>query len=185
MSGQKRVYQTLETMNRGEDPWATQHPYNQKAFNQLLLLINLVPHASILEIGCAQGAFTKRLLEISKEVTGIDVSESAVKQAKMNAPAAQFFVSSLEDFHPKRQYDVIVCSEILYYIKDRKKAIKKLETLGNYLVTSHYLFCLPGVSFGSLKYEWSLRKFPLIKRLITTYPIPPTLTVRALRKLRT
>ncbi len=184
MTEQKSIYQDLDKVNEQEDPWATQHPYNQKAFKQLLSLIELVPHTSILEVGCAQGAFTRHLVEISKDVTGIDVSAAAIKQAKIHAKDAKFHLTTLEDFKPEKHYDVIICAEILYYIKDSKKALQKLEELGDYLVISNYIFCLPNVSFGSLRYEVALRKYPLIKRIVTTFPMPPTLTLRSVRKLR-
>ncbi|HUQ85725.1 MAG TPA: SAM-dependent methyltransferase [Candidatus Limnocylindrales bacterium] len=184
MSDQHKVYKDLENINSKDDPWKTQHPYNQKTFKQLIELIKLVPHQSILEVGCGQGSFTKLLTELSKDVTVIDVSESAIKKASSEAKGAQFLVSSLENFYPKRRYDVIICAEILYYIKDERKAIEKLKELGDYLVTSQYVFCLPHISFGTLKYEWALRKFPLIKRNITTYHNPPTLTIRTVRIIK-
>lgn len=183
MPDQIEVYKELEEINTKSDPWETQHPYNQKTFKQLIELIKLVPHVSILEVGCGQGSFTKLLTEVSKDVTAIDISKSAIKQARESVKGAQFEAISLENFYPKRRFDVIVCAEILYYIKDEKKAIKKLEELGDYLVTSQYVFCLPAISFGTLKYEWALRKFPLIKRSVATYHWPPTLTVRSVRKL--
>lgn len=183
MKAQEKVYRELDEINSKSDPWETEHPYNQKAFEELITLIKQVPHESILEVGCGQGSFTKRLLEISKDVTAIDVSESAISQAKKAAGGAQFVVSSLENFYPERRYDVVVCAEILYYIKDHKKVVKKLKELGDYLVASQYVLCLPQISFGTLKYEWALRKFPLVKRSWATYPWPPTLTIRSVRKL--
>lgn len=124
------------------------------------------------------------LTEISKDVTAIDVSESAISQAKKQANQAQFYIASLENFYPERRYDVIVCAEILYYIKDEKKAISKLQELGDYLVTSQYIFCLPVISLGTIKYEWALCKFPLIKRMWATYHWPPTVTIRTIRRLK-
>jgi ubiquinone/menaquinone biosynthesis C-methylase UbiE len=184
MVTQEEIYNGLENINTKDDPWETKHPFNQKAFEEIISLIKMVPHDTILEVGCAQGEFTKKLLEISKDVTAIDVSEQAIKQAKENTKGAHFEAASLENFYPDRRYDVVVCAEILYYIKDHKKAIKRLKELGDYLVTSQYVFCLPHLSFGTLKYEWELSSFPLIKRTFATYHWPPTLTLRSLRKLK-
>jgi 2-polyprenyl-3-methyl-5-hydroxy-6-metoxy-1,4-benzoquinol methylase len=141
----------LEDDSAKNDPWETKHPYNQKAFDEIISLIKMVPHDSILEIGCAQGEFTKKLLEISKDVTAIDVSEQAINQARTQVKGAHFEAISLENFYPERRFDVVVCAEVLYYIKDYKKAISKLQELGDYLVTSQYVFCLPRISFGTLK----------------------------------
>jgi 2-polyprenyl-3-methyl-5-hydroxy-6-metoxy-1,4-benzoquinol methylase len=141
----------LEDDSAKNDPWRTKHPYNQKAFDEIISLIKMVPHDSILEIGCAQGEFTKKLLEISENVTAIDVSEQAINQARTQVKGAHFEAISLENFYPERRFDVVVCAEVLYYIKDYKKAISKLQELGDYLVTSQYVFCLPRISFGTLK----------------------------------
>jgi ubiquinone/menaquinone biosynthesis C-methylase UbiE len=184
MADQEDIYKGLENINTKVDPWETKHPYNQKAFDEIISLIKMVPHDSILEIGCAQGEFTKKLLEISKNVTAIDVSKSAINQAREKVKGAHFEAASLENFYPERRYDVVVCAEILYYVKDHKKVIERLKEMGDYLVTSQYVFCLPRISFGTLKYEWELRKFPLIKRSVATYPWPPTFTTRSLRKLK-
>lgn len=184
MSTQKDIYKDLENISAKDDPWQTQHPFNQKTFKDLIDMIKLVPHKSILEVGCGQGSFTEKLVEISKDVTAIDVSESAIVQAKNRVNDANFQVSSLEKFYSERRFDIIVCAEILYYIKDQKRAIHRLQELGDYLMTSQYLFCLPQISFGTIKYEWALRKFLLVNRSIATYPWPPTLTVRSVRKIR-
>ncbi len=184
MNEQEKVYYDLEKINKKEDPWKSYLPYRKKTFKQLLSLIQLAPHQSILEVGCAQGHFTEMLTQISDDVTAIDVSSAAVEQARKNVKGAKFYTSSLEDFDPHRRFDVIVCSEILCYIKDREQALGKLQELGDYLVTSNFLVCFPRLCFSHVLYEWDLRRFRLLKRIMD-FDLPTfTLVPRSLWKMK-
>ncbi len=181
---QREIYKNLEEMAHKKDPWKKEAWYYALSTKNLLKLITAVPHASILEVGCAQGDFTKELSKIAKDVTAIDVSESEIKRAKEKNPQVTFAVSSLEDFESQKTFDIIVCSEVLYYIQDRRKALEKLQKLGKYVVTSHFFFDLPALSLKSILYEWALRKFPLRKRIIESSVKDGLLVVKSLRRLQ-
>ncbi len=180
---QKKVYDNLESISKDSDPWVKENDYVDESNKNLLELIQMVPHDSILDVGCGSGEITKLLTTISKDVTGIDVSESAIERARKNVPKAKFEALSLEDFQTTKKFDVIVCAEILYYILDRKKALEKLQKLGKYLVTSNFIICLPAASFKSVLYEIDLRKFPLKKRIIEKSLRYKMITIKSLRKL--
>lgn len=120
------------------DPWHfDSSAYEQARFAKMLALVQSVPHARILEAGCAEGHFTQRLLTISDDVTAIDLSAVAIERAKLRAPGASFLNVKLEDMPagPER-FDVIVCGEMLYYLDDVAAIVPKLRQLGRYLVTS-------------------------------------------------
>lgn len=123
---------------RYEDPWHFRTSvFERKRFQTLLDYIKQVPHASILEAGCAEGFFTKMLLEICDDVTTFDISDVALKRARKYAPGAKYLKASLEEFETKRKFDVIICSEVIYYTYDRKKVLDKLRRYGKYLVASN------------------------------------------------
>lgn len=180
---QQQIYQGLEDIYKKPDPWHLENPEIRKSFGYLLELIKLVPHKSILEVGCAQGHFTEMLTPLSSDITAIDISETAIKDARKRVPGVTFAVSSLEDFKSSKKYDVIICSEILYYILDRKKALQKLEELGEYLVTSDFIADFPKFCLGSVKVELALQKYPLIKRTVEHNLLKGELTLKTLRKL--
>jgi 2-polyprenyl-3-methyl-5-hydroxy-6-metoxy-1,4-benzoquinol methylase len=183
---QQDIYKQLDIFSQQADPWRKEKTaaYQKKSYKHLLSLITRVPHRSILEIGCAQGDFTRELVRISSQVTAIDVSASAIATAQKQITGVAFQTVSLEDFTADSTFDVIVCAEVLYYILNRKKALQKLHELGTYVVTSNFLVCFPMISIKSLQYEWVLRRFPLIHRIIEYDIRLGLLDIKSLRKLQ-
>lgn len=136
-------YSSFEKLfNKKVDPWAfSTSPYEKVRFERMLELAKSVPHKTILEVGCAEGHFTKFLLQISKNVTAIDVSKQALERAKKRAPGAKYLLTSLDDFKiPSQKFDLIVASEVMYYVKDKKAMFEKLPKIGNYLLMSNWAF---------------------------------------------
>jgi 2-polyprenyl-3-methyl-5-hydroxy-6-metoxy-1,4-benzoquinol methylase len=165
---QRQIYRELEEQVKDVDIWDTgiSKDYTRLSQDDMLKLIKKVPHARILEVGCASGNFTRRLVEIADLVVGIDVSKTEIARAKLRIPQAKFYAVSMEQFHTQEPFDVIVCSEVLYYIQDHKTALKSLRELGRYLVTSHYIAYGPQISFGSFRYEIALTQaFKKIKTI--------------------
>ena len=80
----------------------------------------------ILDVGCGNGGLLKPLegKKFNYAYCGIDFSQAAVDQAKALFPNDIFMRADIE--HPpqlKKQFDVIVLSEVLYYV-DAEKVIK-------------------------------------------------------------
>jgi 2-polyprenyl-3-methyl-5-hydroxy-6-metoxy-1,4-benzoquinol methylase len=156
------TYAGLERLfQKQADPWHfASSLYERNRFAKMLKLMHCVPHARILEVGCAEGHFTQHLLRLSSAVTAIDLSAEAIERAKCRAPGAQFFTSTLEDFRVENErYDVVVCGEMLYYVDDIDAAVNKLRQLGRYLVTST---CFP----SALRINAKLARYRLLDRVI-------------------
>ena len=182
MANQNQIYKELElTYREGKDHWGK---INVSAVNRdIIALVKLVPHKTILEVGCGKGTLTKDLVKIADKVTAIDVSPTAIHAVKQVAPQAESLIASLEDFTSPEVFDVIICAEVLYYIKDRQKAIRKLRELGRYLVTCHFIFSPRQVGLGSIMYEILLLQFKMIK-IIPYFKLRRLeLNFRILRKL--
>jgi len=82
----------------------------------LALVRILLPDArSMLDVGCASGSLL-RSSDGRYAYTGVDISPFAIEQAKGLSPSGTFEVGTAETFTPKAQYDVIVLSEVLYYL---------------------------------------------------------------------
>jgi len=128
----ERIYRTLK------DPWNFEtSQYEQDRLNLLLEVVAQYPHESILEIGCAEGLFTDMLKEISGRVVAIDVSRTAIARAQKRSPTPQYMVASLEEFKADEKFDMVICAETLYYIKDIPGAINQLTALGRCCVVSY------------------------------------------------
>jgi 2-polyprenyl-3-methyl-5-hydroxy-6-metoxy-1,4-benzoquinol methylase len=127
-----RIYRTLK------DPWNFEtSTYERERFAVLFDEVKKYPHDSILEVGCAEGFFTGMLAELSRDIVAIDVSPTAIARARDRYPEPQFIATSLDDFRPARKYDLVVCAETLYYIRDVAGAIEKLSAAGKWCVVSY------------------------------------------------
>jgi 2-polyprenyl-3-methyl-5-hydroxy-6-metoxy-1,4-benzoquinol methylase len=137
--GRHLTYAGLERIfQNGIDPWHYERSlYEQMRFAKLLALVRTVPHARVLEVGCAEGHFTERLLTISRSVTAIDLSSEAIARARVRAPGARFLTLNVEEMPvTEERYDVIICAEMLYYVECIEALIAKLRQIGTHLITS-------------------------------------------------
>ncbi|TVQ99145.1 MAG: methyltransferase domain-containing protein [Desulfovibrionales bacterium] len=76
-------------------------------------------YANILEVGCGEGYMTTVLAPLGDRLLGIDISKVAVERAqRMHAdnPRVAFQQADVFTFRPQESYDLITCSEILYYL---------------------------------------------------------------------
>jgi len=141
---QEEVYSNLDRMfSKKKNSWNySKSEYELRRHKKIIEFVKQIPHKTILEVGCAEGHLAKKLTEISAHVTAIDVSPIAVKRAQINAPKAKVKLAKLEDFKiPKEKFDVIVCADVLCYLKDKEAVVTRIEELGNYLVMSNgYVF---------------------------------------------
>lgn len=85
---------------------------------------------SVLEVGCAIGAFAKLLKERGFKVVAVDISEYIIKKAKKLQTNIEFKVSNIEDkVDPKEQFDYIFAFEILEHLQQPKKALYNMKQL--------------------------------------------------------
>lgn len=122
------------------DPWNfEQSRYEKKRFNYIFSLIKSVEPKSILEIGCAEGYLTKRLLGICSNIVAVDISETAIKRARKFAPRPKYIVGDIMKLKKiaYMPYSLAVATEVLYYLRkiDSTRLLKHLKI--QYLVTSN------------------------------------------------
>jgi len=108
------------------DPWAYDSPYEQTKYEQTL---ELLPDRAdqVLELGCAEGVFTRQLSERVGTVTAVDISLLALARAARHCaerPNVVFKQMDVLDSSIGGEYDLIVCSELLYYA-DSSSALKR------------------------------------------------------------
>lgn len=75
-----------------------------------------------LEIGCGFGQLTKNLSKLGFNSIGTDISETAIKKAKINTKC-RFYTSDFSNYelYLKINPDIIIMSEISWYILPRLK----------------------------------------------------------------
>ncbi len=75
------------------------------------------PGGSVLDVGCNSGRDTRQLLDLGYRVTGLDVSEEALRQFREQCPEARTIKMSLLDLADlKEQFDGIWFSYVLVHI---------------------------------------------------------------------
>ncbi len=153
----------LERLFQGlRDPWNFEtSDYERERMLVLAREVSRYPHASILEVGCAEGVFTEMLTAMSPRVMAIDVSATAVSRAQARCPGARCIAVSLDAFQAAEPFDLVVCAETLYYVRDVPRAIGKLSSLGRRCLVSYirresgrldgYFEERPGVSVAHLE----------------------------------
>jgi 2-polyprenyl-3-methyl-5-hydroxy-6-metoxy-1,4-benzoquinol methylase len=90
-------------------------------------------NASVLDIGCGIGAISDFLnSEQRMHYVGVDISKEAVVRAKERRKetghlSLKYVHSNVYDFTPTHAFDVIVFSDVLYYV-DSEKVLEKYAT---------------------------------------------------------
>jgi SAM-dependent methyltransferase len=71
-----------------------------------------------LEVGCAEGHFTRTLAGICDKVTALDLSEAALQRARqlVGQPHVEWVQANVRTWQPAKSYDLMVMAEVLYYL---------------------------------------------------------------------
>ena len=101
----------------GDDPWAFRtSQYEHERFEAVLAALPKPRFASALEIGCGNGELARRLAPRCDAYAGLDAVETALEAARAAVPHARFTRAYLPCRLPDGCYDLILLSEILYFL---------------------------------------------------------------------
>lgn len=107
---------------KSPDPWNyASHPYELAKYEQTLASLPICRIDRAIEYGCAEGYFTQKLATRVEALVACDVSGEALKRAEVNCEKhsnIQFVAHNLETGAYGTNYDLILCAEILYYLRD-------------------------------------------------------------------
>jgi len=109
---------------RGSDPWSYTSEYEQGKYAQTLALLGRATPQRALELGCAEGHFTRQLARHVGRLRACDISLIALERARARcADLANVEVGYHDVFADPIDggHDLIVCSELLYYAGDRER----------------------------------------------------------------
>ncbi len=98
------------------------------------LLAQYIPQGSrVLEFGCGTGVFAKYVAEtLGCEVTGVDISEEAIAVASTqlaHAVVADLEAKGWQKKLPYREYDVIVCADVLEHLSSPERLLADAKAL--------------------------------------------------------
>ena len=130
---------------------------------------------TVLDYGCARGAYTIALAGDVKEIRGIDISPKMIELAKKKTKDISFEKATIFDINEK--YDVVLAFNLLHLLEDTEKVVQKIDEIlkpgGRFIsatpcMKEHVLLRIAGffISIFGILY---LRKFKIseLKKLIS------------------
>jgi len=129
------------------DPWDYTSDYEQTKYRQTLDLLPAAKPRRALELACAEGHFTVQLAPRVRELIATDVAATAVQRTRERCAAFPHIsyqqLDLIYDPLPAGPFDLIVCSEVLYFAGSRanlevvaQKIADALEP-GGHVVLAH------------------------------------------------
>ena len=97
---------------------------------------------SLLDLGCGEGVMLRHLdLDRIEHYTGLDVAQAALDKIKPRRSQDDYVCATLENFLPRRQWDVILFNEVLYYTFDPVASLRRFESVlkpgGWFIISMH------------------------------------------------
>jgi 2-polyprenyl-3-methyl-5-hydroxy-6-metoxy-1,4-benzoquinol methylase len=94
-------------------------------------LIRPLSFTSVMDVGSGQGSLLLELVEEWPHIepNGTDISTAAVELARRRVPHGEFHLLDLAREHVDRQYDLVICSEVVEHIEDDLAAMRNLRTM--------------------------------------------------------
>ncbi|MDO6587664.1 class I SAM-dependent methyltransferase [Salipiger sp. 1_MG-2023] len=108
----------LETLYaNGDDPWGFRtSAYEQAKFRATRAALGRPAYSSTLELGCGNGELARHIAPICGQYTGVDAVETALQAARRAVPGGHFVQLFLPAPLPGGPHDLIILSEILYFL---------------------------------------------------------------------
>jgi peptidoglycan/xylan/chitin deacetylase (PgdA/CDA1 family)/SAM-dependent methyltransferase len=117
----------FESLFETEDPWKYSSPYEQEKYQRQIALLPKEKIGRALELGCAEGHFTVQLAPQVGHLLATDISSKALKRTQARCAQHDNIDYRILDFSAAPipgDMDLIVCSEILYYLADEAELRK-------------------------------------------------------------
>jgi 2-polyprenyl-3-methyl-5-hydroxy-6-metoxy-1,4-benzoquinol methylase len=87
---------------------------------------------SVLEIGCAEGFFLKKISNFNskqKKLYAVELSKNYIQQAKLNIPNCRFYDSKFEDANIDHKFDLIIIRHVLEHLNGPRDTLIKAREL--------------------------------------------------------
>lgn len=97
---------------------------------------------SLLDAGCGIGMLTSAYIDLGFAVTGVDFSETAIREARATEVEADFVVSPLVLLDLGRRFDVITAIDVLLHVVNRREWSATIAALSRHLKPGGFLVVL-------------------------------------------
>ncbi len=130
---------------RSPDPWGFRTSAYERG--KYLATLDILPRArygSALEVGCSIGVFTRLLAARCDAVLALDASARALAEARRDdadLAHVSFREATLPGDFPEGRYDLIVLSEVLYYLSTADLGRLAERCLASLAPDGHMVLC--------------------------------------------
>jgi predicted TPR repeat methyltransferase len=124
------------------DPWGFESSVYEHAKYDATVAALPRRYATALEAGCSIGVLSERLAARCDALLGVDVAEAPLARARERVPQATFERRELPAEFPAGPFELIVYSEVLYYVDALEALLDATErelAPGGTLVAVHWL----------------------------------------------
>ncbi len=105
---------------RNPDPWDFESsPYETEKYNRTMAILPRESYQNAFEFGCSIGVLTQRLAARCRSLLSVDVSETALAQARCRCEGltnVAFQLAAVPEYYPEGSFDLTVVSEVGYYL---------------------------------------------------------------------
>ena len=109
------------------------HPKHRLMNYHAFFVNNISSDDAVLDVGCGNGFLTYDIARKARHVTAIDLSPKNIEFAKkfFNRENVNHIIGDATEFEFEKKYDVVVLSNVLEHIDDRKSFLQKIRKLGD------------------------------------------------------
>jgi 2-polyprenyl-3-methyl-5-hydroxy-6-metoxy-1,4-benzoquinol methylase len=128
-----------------------------KSFTRILnnLKYNTNKKVNALDIGCGSGDFIRILNDYNMNITGIDISEKAVKHVqnifKNNNSVKVYNQDIINLQNLEKKFDLIISITVLQHVLNHNEKVAVLKVLNKIIESSGYLILLESIEKGKEK----------------------------------
>ncbi|MFN0263974.1 class I SAM-dependent DNA methyltransferase [Tepidamorphus sp. 3E244] len=127
------------------DPWGYEtSAYEADKYARCLALLPRARYGRVLEVGCSIGVMSAQIAHRSETLLGLDFAPTAIERARArHISNARFEVAAVPQDWPEGPWDLIVLSEVLYYLEEEALActiacvVRDLSPGGDCLVAGY------------------------------------------------
>ena len=143
------------------------HPGARHRRRLSLDLIKSIDFSSVLDVGCGVGEMLLLLRgELAgKEISfhGADFAEQTISSLKDRIDWAEFSVLDIEKDALDKQFDLVICSEVIEHLNDRESAFRHLSRM--LAPGGHLLITCPTGKIHATEKHWGHVSHPSVQEL--------------------
>lgn len=112
-------------------------------------LLEAVPGASCLDLGCGNGTLTAELAARGLDVTGMDASPQMLALARANHPDLRFVEGDATSFSLERPVDAVFSNAVLHWIDAKKQSAALAHVAAALVPGGEFVFEMGGHACGA------------------------------------